>query len=73
MRALQPRPTEYLQVAATPKRRHPQYVPYHHDGVDYVVDTANREVLRDWVAVERQTMLPILQACLKAEPQVLAS
>lgn len=56
-------------MARAPKRLQPTYVKFNHLGVDYVVDTANREVLRNWVAIEHQAMLPILSACLKEHPQ----
>ena len=52
-------------MARAPKRFSPNYVPFTHDGVSYVVDVANREVLRNWVAIEKQAMPEILSACLR--------
>jgi hypothetical protein len=54
-------------MARAPKRYLPTYVSYNHDGVDYVVDTANREVLRNWVAIQRQAMPEIVAACMKIQ------
>ncbi|MEM7246441.1 MAG: hypothetical protein AAF533_13910 [Acidobacteriota bacterium] len=60
-------------MARAPKRQRPQYVPFNHGGVDYVVDVANREVLRNWVAIEQQSMPPIVAACIKANEETLAA
>ena len=57
-------------MARAPKRFAPKYVPYQHDGVSYVVDLATREVLQNWVAIERQAMPAILAACTRAQETV---
>ena len=59
-------------MARAPKRRQPQYVPFKHHGTDYVVDIANREVLQNWVAIERQAMPEILAACRREHPEAVA-
>ena len=64
---------EVRQMARAPKRRQPNYVPFEHRGTDYVVDLANREVLRNWVAIERQAMPEIVAACQQQHPEALAS
>ena len=56
-------------MARAPKRNLPQYVSYVHQGVDYMVDVANREVLRNWVSIERKEMPEILRACMQENPQ----
>ena len=56
-----------------PKRKLPTYCPYQHHGIDYVVDTANREVMLNWVAIERQAMPEIVAACIRANPEPVAS
>ena len=60
-------------MARAPKRLQPKYHPFQHRGVDYTVDTANREVMRNWVAIERQAMPEIVAACLREHPEALAS
>ena len=60
-------------MARAPKRNAPKYVPFEHQGVEYVVDLANREVLQNWVSIERQMQPAILAACVKANPQVVAA
>jgi hypothetical protein len=60
-------------MARAPKRHFPKYVPFNHGGIDYVVDMANREVLQNWVSVERQMQPAILAACVKANPETLAA
>ena len=55
-------------MARAPKRFLPKYVPFEHGGVAYVIDLANREVLLNWVAIERQLAPAVLAACLKAQP-----
>jgi hypothetical protein len=52
-------------MARAPKRQPPKYVSFEHDGVSYVIDLVNREVLRNWVAIERQAMPDILAACTR--------
>ena len=59
-------------MARASKRNLPKYVPFVHAGTDYVVDVANREVLKDWVAIERQSMPMIVAACLQANPEIAA-
>lgn len=59
-------------MARAPKRNAPNYVPFQHDGVNYVVDLANREVLQNWVSVERQMQPAILAACIRTQAQVPA-
>ena len=59
-------------MARAPKRYAPKYVPFSHDGVDYVVDLANREVLQNWVAIERQLAPAVLAACTRAQPEAVA-
>ena len=59
-------------MARAPKRNLPKYVPFAHAGTDYVVDVANREVLKNWVAIERQSMPPIVAACIQANPELAA-
>ena len=56
-------------MARAPKRLQPQYVPLNHDGTDYVVDLANREVLKNWVAIERQAMPEILAEARRQNPE----
>lgn len=41
-------------MARAPKRLFPKYVKFNHDGSEFVLDLANREVIKDCVAVERQ-------------------
>ncbi len=59
-------------MARIPKRLPPKYVEFAHDGVQYVVDLANREVLRNWVAIDRQRMPAILAACRQASAEPVA-
>lgn len=59
-------------MARAPKRLQPKYVPFNHEGTDYVVDLANREVLRNWVAIERQAMPEIVAAAREANPEAVA-
>lgn len=49
-------------MARAPKRLLPKYVKFNHEGADYVLDIANREVLKNWVAIERQAQPDILAA-----------
>ena len=57
-------------MARAPKRFAPKYVPVVHEGVSYVCDLANREVLLNWVAIERQLAPAILAACTRAQELV---
>ena len=57
-------------MARAPKRHVPQYVKHAQDGVDYVVDIANREVLKNWVSIEAKDAPGILSACLLANPEL---
>ena len=57
-------------MARLPKRHQPKYVQFAHDGIDYVVDVANREVLRNWVCIERQAMPEIVAACIDQHAQL---
>ena len=41
-------------MARAPKRLIPKYVKFPYSGSEFVLDLANREVLKNWVAVERQ-------------------
>ena len=59
-------------MARAPKRQQPNYVPFKHHGTDYVVDLANREVLKNWVAIERQAMPEIIAAARAAHPEAVA-
>ena len=59
-------------MARAPKRFAPKYVPFLHGGVNYVVDLANREVLQNWVAIERQHAPAVLAACTKAQLEPVA-
>lgn len=59
-------------MARAPKRLQPKYVPFTHEGTDYVVDMANREVLQNWVAIKRQAAPEILAACRQAHPDAVA-
>ena len=60
-------------MARAPKRFQPKYVQFAHSGIDYVVDLANREVLQNWVSIERQMQPEILAACVKAHEPLAAS
>ena len=60
-------------MARAPKRNAPKYVPFQHDGVDYVVDVANREVLQNWVSIERQMQPAILAACVRANAELVSA
>lgn len=57
-------------MARAPRRQLPRYVPFDHAGERFMVDLANREVLRDWVAIERQAMPAIVAACVRANPEL---
>ena len=59
-------------MARAPKRNPPKYVPFAHEGNDYVIDLANREVLQNWVSVERQLQPEILAACIRSQPEPVA-
>ncbi len=60
-------------MARAPKRFHPKYVKFEHDGADYVLDVANREVLRNWVAVERQVCPAIFAAYEQVSTQAVTA
>lgn len=60
-------------MARAPKRNLPKYVPFAHAGNDYVVDVANREVLQNWVSIERQLQPEILAACFREHPQLVTA
>jgi hypothetical protein len=55
------------------KRHLPKYVTFAHQGVDYVIDLNNREVLRNWVCIERQAMPSVIAAYQTANPQALSA
>jgi hypothetical protein len=59
-------------MSRAPKRHLPKYVPFAHRGIDYVVDVANREVLKDWVCIERKAMPEIVAACIQSKPESIA-
>ena len=61
----------FPDMARAPKRHIPAYIPFQHDGTDYVVDLANREVLQNWVAIKRQAMPEIVAACCAANPDAV--
>ena len=56
-------------MARAPKRLTPEYVSFQHDGETYVLDLANREVLQNWVSINRQRFPEIMAAYRRfAEP-----
>lgn len=59
-------------MVRAPKRLAPKYVPFQHDGQNYVVDIANREVLQNWVAIDKQAMPRIVAACIQSQPAATA-
>jgi hypothetical protein len=49
-------------MARAPKRLAPEYVSFQHEGETYVLDLANREVLQNWVSINRQRLPEIMAA-----------
>ena len=60
-------------MARADKRNPPRYVSFVHQGIDYVVDIANHEVLRNWVSIERKQVPEILRACTQANPELVTA
>ena len=60
-------------MARAPKRLIPKYVHYEHGGTEYVIDLANREVMLDWVCIERQAMPNILAACAASREELASA
>jgi hypothetical protein len=60
-------------MARAPKRLAPKYVKFNHEGSEFVLDLANREVLKNWVAVERQIHPEIFAAYERLDPQLVTA